>query len=440
MAQTRPSSSIASAKGTQAKTSRRGNKFMSAQSQSGLLELPRGSGVGAAFDEPLVLTLEEQAEPAVTTAPVSSPCGAETVLDMLPGKRPLVRLSTQPINYESPVDYLGAAITPTEAFFVRYNLAEVPRIDAGRWTLTVGGSGAQGQAELSLADLRELPSVEVVAVCQCSGNGRRLFQPPAPGVQWGRGAIGCAHWKGARLKDVLDLVGVRAEALEVVFAGADKDDCNKTPDFGKSLPLWKAREDTTILAYEMNGRPLPHLHGFPARLVVPGWTATYWVKHLSAITVATKPFDGYWMRGTYRVPLGTFPCAARFASQENAADTPITEMMVNALITAPHDGAEVKAEASVDIAGIAWDGGHGVSGVDVSTDGGRTWTAAALGQTHGRFAFRTWRHPVRLERTGSHVIMARASNRIGQTQPARAIANPSGYHHNAVQRLTLIAT
>jgi DMSO/TMAO reductase YedYZ molybdopterin-dependent catalytic subunit len=395
--------------------------------------------VAADIDEPQLFTLDAQAEPALTTAPAPPEHGAAFVLDMLPGKRPLVRLSDQPMNYESPIDYLGAAITPNEAFFVRYNLPDVPRIDADRWTLAIGGAGARTYAELSLADLRKLPSVEVVAVCQCSGNGRRLFQPPAPGVQWGRGAIGCAHWRGARLADVLDLVGLRDAALEVVFAGADKDSCNNTPDFSKSLPVWKAREDTTLVAYEMNGRPLPYLHGFPARLVVPGWTATYWVKHLAAISVATAPFDGYWMRSTYRVPLGTFPAAVRFASQDNAVDTAITEMMVNALITSPHNGATVKAHVQFDVVGVAWDGGHGISSVDVSTDGGRTWAAAALGGAQGRFAFRTWRYPIRLERKGSHAVMARATNRIGQTQPANAIANPSGYHHNAVQRLTIVA-
>ena len=146
------------------------------------------------------------------------------------------------------------------------------------------------------------------------------------------------------------------------------------------------------------------------------------------------------MRSTYRVPLGTFPAVVRFGSQDNAVDTAITEMMANALITSPPDGARVKAHARLDLAGVAWDGGHGISGVDVSTDGGKTWVAAALGEPQGRFAFRTWRYPIRLECKGSHVVMARATNRIGQTQPADAIANPSGYHHNAVQRLTLIAT
>jgi DMSO/TMAO reductase YedYZ molybdopterin-dependent catalytic subunit len=201
----------------------------------------RGTSPRRALAQPPVLTLKEQAEPAVTTAP-APPEGA-ALLDAPPGKRPLVRLSAEPPNYESPIGYLDAAITPNDAFFVRYNLCDVPRIDAERWRLAVGGAGAKTPAEISLADLRELPATEVVAVCQCSGNGRRLFEPPAPGVQWGMGAIGCARWKGARLSDVLDLAGVREEALEVVFAGADKDGSNQTPDFDKSLPLWKARGD-----------------------------------------------------------------------------------------------------------------------------------------------------------------------------------------------------
>lgn len=402
---------------------------------------PRLAGaslVDADLDDADLFTLEPPAEPALTTAPASL-ADDPIVFDTLSGKRPLVRLSAQPPNYESPIAYLGAAITPNEAFFVRCNLPDVAPIDAERWTLAVGGDGAQALAALSLADLRSLPAVEVVAVCQCTGNGRSLFDPPVPGVPWGNGAVGCARWKGARLRDVLDAVGVTSDALEVVFAGADKDASARTPEFRKSLPLWKAREETTLVAYEMNGEPLPHLHGYPARLVVPGWTATYWVKHLASIAVATTPFEGHWMRSTYRVPLGTFPAAARFASQESAVDTAVTEMMVNALITGPHDGATVRAHAPVDITGIAWDGGHGITGVDVSIDGGRTWTAAVLGEALGRFAFRPWRCAIRLERKGRHAIMARAANRTGQTQPARAIANPSGYHHNAMQRLMLVA-
>ena len=149
--------------------------------------------IGADLDQRRLATLDQRAAPALTTAPASPQDGNAVVLDSPPGKRPLVRLSEQPPNYESPIDYLGAAITPNEDFFVRYNLSDVPRIDADRWTLAIGGPGVKCDAALSLADLRKLPAAEVAAVCQCSGNGRSLFEPPTPGTQWGRGAIGCAH-------------------------------------------------------------------------------------------------------------------------------------------------------------------------------------------------------------------------------------------------------
>ncbi len=134
-----------------------------------------------------------------------------------------------------------------------------------------------------------MPAAEVVAVNQCSGNRRGLFQPHVPGVEWGYGAMGCARWKGARLKDVLDKVGLKKEAIEIVLNGADGPAVDKTPDFIKSIPVWKAIEETTLIAYEMNGAPLPHLNGFPARIIVPGWTGTYWMKHIISIKAVTKP-------------------------------------------------------------------------------------------------------------------------------------------------------
>src|SRR6516225_9106815 len=170
--------------------------------------------------------------------------------------------------------------------------------------------------------------------------------------------MGCARWKGARLKDLLDKAGLKKEAIEIVLDGADSGVTDKTPDFIKSIPTWKAIEDTTLVAYEMNGAPLPHLNGFPARLIVPGWTGTYWVKHLTSISAATKPEGGYWMSTAYRIPVGKFPLVARFISQETAVGTPITEMVVNSLITDPSDGATVRMGAPISIDGIAWDGGH----------------------------------------------------------------------------------
>jgi DMSO/TMAO reductase YedYZ molybdopterin-dependent catalytic subunit len=358
---------------------------------------------------------------------------ASAVLDALPGKKPLIKLSYRPPNYETPMEYFREAITPNDAFFVRYHLAVIPEIDVKTWKISVGGDGANSQVDLTLQDLKAMPASEVVAVNQCSGNRRGLFRPHVPGVEWGYGAMGCARWKGVRLKDVLDKVGLKKEAVEVVLDGADGPVVDKTPDFIKSIPVWKAMEESTLIAYEMNGEALPHFNGYPARLVVPGWTGTYWMKHLTSIKAQLKPEATLWMSGAYRIPLGKFPLVARFTSQDTAANTPITEMMVNSLMTSHSDGAEVKAGSM--LGGIAWDGGYGIRSVEISSDGGKTWVAATLGSDLGRYAFRSWSFPLQVK--GKQTLMARASNAIGATQTAELIANPAGYHHNLMHSLSL---
>jgi DMSO/TMAO reductase YedYZ molybdopterin-dependent catalytic subunit len=379
----------------------------------------------------------EQPGEALLSPLLSAGTRAEAVLDTLPGKKPLIKLTYRPPNYEALLAYLRTPITPNDEFFVRYHLTDIPQVDAGTWKLNIGGEGANRNVAIGLDDLKSLPTFEVVAVCQCAGNRRGLFQPHAAGVQWGSGAMGCARWKGARLKDVLDLVGLKKDAVEVVFDGADGPVLDETPDFVKSLPVWKAIEDTTLVVYEMNGEVLPHWNGFPARIVVPGWTGTYWVKHITSITAVTKPFDGFWMKTAYRIPLGKFPLAARFMSQETAVNTPLTEMVVNSLITSPNDGARVKAGHKTAISGIAWDGGYGISAVDVSADGGKSWTQAVLGEDPGKFAFRTWSQEVIPKRRGKLALAARATNKIGQTQTREPIPNPAGYCNNAAQTVTL---
>ena len=360
---------------------------------------------------------------------------SNTILDALPGKKPLLKLSYRPPNYETPIEYFRTAITPTDAFFVRYHLSFIPEVDVRTWKLAVGGEGANGEAAFTLDDLKRLPTAELVAVNLCSGNRRGLFQPHVPGVEWGYGAMGCARWKGARLKDLLDKVGLKKEAIEIVFDGADSGVTDKTPDFIKSIPTWKAIEETTLIAYEMNGAPLPHLHGFPARLILPGWTGTYWMKHVTSIKAVTKPEAGFWMKAAYRIPLGRFPLVARFTSQETAVNTPITEIVVNSLITNPVDGANVRM-GPISVGGIAWDGGYGINTVEVSSDGGRTWTAATLGEDLGRFAFRTFSYTLSPKARGKQTVMARATNKIGQTQTSELIHNPAGYHHNVVHSVT----
>jgi DMSO/TMAO reductase YedYZ molybdopterin-dependent catalytic subunit len=379
------------------------------------------------------------AQAAPVNAPAALPEGVREhlTLETLPGKKPLIKLSYRPPNYETPLEYFRTAITPNDAFFVRYHLSNIPEVDAKTWKIAVGGDGANGQTELTLDDLKRMPAAEVVAVNLCSGNRRGLFQPHVPGVQWSYGAMGCARWKGARLKDVLDRVGLKKEAIEIVFDGADSGVTDKTPDFIKSIPAWKAVEDTTLIAYEMNGQPLPHLNGFPARLVVPGWTGTYWMKHVTSIMAVTKPESGFWMNPAYRIPLGKFPLVARFTSQESATNTPITEMVVNSLITNPADGTKVTAGRPVIIGGIAWDGGYGIRVVEMSSDGGKTWAAATLGEDLGRFAFRTFSYSFSPNRRGKQTVMARATNTIGQSQTSELIHNPAGYHHNVFHGITL---
>ena len=358
-------------------------------------------------------------------------------MEALPGKQPLIRLSYRPPNYESPLEYFHSPITPNDQFFVRYHLSDIPEVDAKTYKIAIGGDGANRQTEITLDDLKKMPAIEVVAVNQCSGNRRGLSNPHVPGVQWGYGAMGCARWKGARLKDVLDKVGLKKEAIEIAFNGADGPAYEKTPDFIKSIPVWKAIEELTIIAYEMNGQPLPHFHGFPARIIVPGWTGTYWIKHIITINALTKPQGGFWMNPAYRIPLGKFPLVARFTSQEYAPNSPITENVVNSLITSHRDGDKV-SPGRIAVNGLAWDGGYGIRAVQVSTDSGKTWSDATLGEDLGHYAFRPWSFDLEAKR-GKNTVMVNATNKIGQSQIAELIFNPAGYHNNVMQNITLTA-
>lgn len=375
--------------------------------------------------------------------PFELPRGAldDAMLHALPGKRPLIKRTFRAPNYETPVALFDELFTPNDAFFVRYHLARIPEVDADGWRLRIGGEGVQTPLELSLEQLRQdFEQVELAAVCQCSGNRRGLFQPHVPGVQWGYGAMGNARWKGVRLRDVLNKAGVRKEAMEVVLEGADSGVLERTPDFTKSLPVWKALDEHTLIAYEMNGESLPHWNGYPARLVVPGWTATYWMKHLTSVEIVNRPFDGFWVKTAYRIPRHAFPITERFVSQETEANTPITEMVVNSLITQPEEGRHVPLGRAVEFRGIAWDGGYGVRRVEVSIDGGQEWREAELGRDHGRYSWREWRFRHTPDRRGDLAFMVKASNRIGATQTFEPIANPAGYHHNVVQKRRLVVS
>ena len=349
----------------------------------------------------------------------------EAKLEALPGKAPLIKLSYRPPNYETPLPVFRDVITPNDAFFVRYHLADIPRVDAAKWRLVIDGDGTTRQFEINLDQLKgDYQPVEITAVCQCSGNRRGLALPHVPGVQWGVGAMGNARWKGARLKDILAKAGLKDEAIEVALEGADGPAFDKTPDFVKSLPMWKALDPDTIVAYEMNSARLPHFNGFPARIVAPGWTATYWMKHVTRLEPRLKPLDNFWMKSAYRVPARLFPSAQRFISQEAPANTPITEIMVNSLITSDVRG--MNTSGGVIVKGIAWDGGYGMVGVDVSVDGAKTWKSAELGEDLGRYSFRSWQAPLGNLQRGQVQVLAQG-DQCHRPEPAHdGNRQPSG--------------
>ena len=357
------------------------------------------------------------------------------LLAALPGKKPLIQRAFRPPNFETPLADLASLYTGNAVFFVRYHLPVIPRVDTTGWRLQIGGPSAQRSLALSLPELKNsFPHVSVAAVNQCSGNRRGLFSPRVPGVQWRNGAMGNALWTGVRLRDVLQKAGVAADALEVVFNGADTPVLPATPDFVKSLPIDRALDENTLIALEMNSQPLPHWNGAPARLVVPGWTGTYWVKHLTDIRIQPTAFDGFWMKSAYRIPTGAFP-TARFVSQETPEATPITEMLVNSLIVSPAPAARLRRGEPAQLAGKAWDAGSGIALVEVSVDGRQSWREATLGRDLGRFAWREFRLPLDTSKGGPLEVAVRARSRNGATQPEALTFNAAGYHDNRVQTL-----
>ena len=371
----------------------------------------------------------------VTTLPFAN---GERPLVRYPGKRPLIQLTARPPQLETPFSVFDeGAITPNDAFFVRYHLSDIPlSIDPEAFRLEVKGK-VDSSLSLSLADLKTgFEPIELVAVHQCSGNSRGFVEPRVAGGQLGHGAMGNARWRGVPLKAVLDRAGVQAGSRQVTFNGLDGPALPETPDFVKALDLDHARDGEVMLAYAMNGEDLPWLNGFPLRLVVPGYYGTYWVKHLNEITVIDHVFDGYWMTNAYRMPGND--CACVEPGQRATATVPIRRFNVRSFITNLADGATVKAGAPTLVKGIAFDGGYGITDVLTSWDGGQSWSEAGLGADLGRYSFREWRTEPRLP-AGAHELQVRAINRIGQSQPMAPLWNPPGYMRNVVETVRVVA-
>lgn len=357
----------------------------------------------------------------------------ERQLVQFPQKRPLILLTTRPPQLETPFSVFNQGLlTPNDAFFVRYHYSQIPTsVDPEKFTLEVKGR-VNSPLTLTLAELKtKFEPAEVVAVNQCSGNGRGFSNPRVAGGQMGNGAMGNAQWKGVRLKDVLEKAGVAAGAKQVAFNGLDNPLNDKMPDFVKALDVDHALAGEVLLAYEMNGEPLPMLNGFPLRLVVPGYYGTYWVKHVNEITVLDENLASFWMNPAYLVPDNAGACVEPGTTPKKTK--PIARFNVRSFITSVADGDKVPAGKPLSLRGIAFDGGYGITDVAVSRDGGKTWRQATLGRDQGRYSFREWTFRLTAPRSGDLELKVRATNRIGQTQPLEPLWNPAGYMRNVVE-------
>jgi DMSO/TMAO reductase YedYZ molybdopterin-dependent catalytic subunit len=337
----------------------------------------------------------------------------------------LVVRTESPFNAETPLSAQIGIITPNARFYVRNHFA-VPRVDAASWSLSVGGL-VRHRHTFGLAELRRLPSRSVIVTLECAGNGRALLEPPVAGEQWQLGAVGTAEWTGVPLVEVLDRAGVGTAVREIVFRGLDhalpRRGARGKPEplqhFERSLPVEVAQHPDTLLAYAMNGELIPANHGFPLRLVVPGWYGMASVKWLAEITATDRPFSGYFQTDHY-VLAGT---------EGGAPAEPVTQIRVRALITEPEPG-DVIRQGELTVRGYTWSGHGEVTRVEV--DAGQGWHAARLLDEPLPHAWRRWELTTRV-RAGRLVLRARASDSGGNTQPEEPPWNRLGYANNGVQ-------
>jgi sulfoxide reductase catalytic subunit YedY len=310
-------------------------------------------------------------------------------------------------------------------------------INPHTFAITIEGE-VDKRLELSLDDLKKMfEAVEITSVLQCGGNNRSAFYPTPGGIQWGVGAMGCARWKGVRLKDVLAKAGVKRGAKWIKFNGLEKPVYTKTDGFVRALELEKLHEKI-IIAYEMNGEALPYLNGYPVRLILPGFYSDSWIKMLSNITVTAEKPQLHFMDHAYRVPDND--CECETPDNLAAKTKPIEEMNVNSLIGYPTGGTKVRKDAELVVRGVAFDGGHGIAKVEISTDNGTTWQEAKLDDgEQGPYAYRAFTFALTPKESGRLTLMSKATNTKGQTQPfAHEVKwNRGGYKFNGIDEVTV---
>jgi DMSO/TMAO reductase YedYZ molybdopterin-dependent catalytic subunit len=393
------------------------------------------------FLQPFQMAGSLDVYPASTCARVvaSGGCGAPLpVSDGVPALDPeeicqdaidagLLVHRAHPLNCETPLPELVCGVVmPTARFYVRNNFP-IPNLDASRFRLSVTGL-VERPLTLSLRELQNMRSQAEAVTLECAGNGRRLFDPPVPGERWEHGAVSTAEWSGVPLSEILDRAGVRSSGREVRFRGADGgevDNRHGTIRFERSLTVDQARDSDAILAYAMNGEPLPIQHGFPLRLVVPGWYGVASVKWLTEIEVTDQPFEGYYQTEKYV-----------YYWNRNGKETrePVTLQRVRALITEPAPGQEASPGELV-VRGVAWSGAAPIAKVEVGVNDG-DWREARLVGERKRHSWQWWELIARFDQPGEVTLRARATDMAGRTQPERAEWNKLGYGNNGIHQVT----
>ena len=375
----------------------------------------------------------------IVDLPLPGGPGAREITTAFPQKGPMILQRTRPALLETPFEVFDKGVfTPNDQFYVRWHWALIPtEIDIDKFSLSVRGH-VNKTLSLSLRDiLHGLPSVQLSAVNQCSGNSRGFFQPRVSGGEWANGAMGNALWTGVRLKDVLDKAGVKPGAVAVRFKGLDEPVVADAPHFMKSLDIDLARDGEVMIAYAMNGEQLPLVNGFPLRLVVPGWYATYWVKMLNDIEVLEQPDTNYWTKVAYTIP--DTPRASIRPGETGVKMIPINRMVPRSFVTNVTSGSRMKADAPTTLRGIAFGGDCGVASVDFSIDRGQSWHQTRLGKDEGKYGFRQWQTHITLPTPGEYRVLIRCTNSNGVAQPDTPNWNPAGFMRNVMESIDIIA-
>jgi sulfite dehydrogenase len=378
-------------------------------------------------------TPSENSEKNVEKKVIENPQGT---LVKAPEKKEMLLLTDRPPNLETPLKYFLQDFTPNDEFFVRWHLANLPtQINSETFHLTVNGN-VKKELSITLTDLKtKFKSYTVNALCVCAGNSRSFFNPRVPGAQWTNGGMGNAKWTGVKLKDILEMADAKSNSKFVSFNGLDAPPLPTIPDFVKSLDYKHATDGEVMIAYEMNGKSLPILNGYPLKLVVPGWYATYWVGMLNEIKVYTDTFKGYWMDKAYLIPKGV----ANGNEKPDSLATklvPLNKIDIRSIFVSPEPESILTKGTTNEIQGVAFDGGAGITKVEISADSGKTWIPTKLDASLGNYSWRRWRYQFKAVSSGSYTFFVRATNGNGDTQPWHQW-NRGGFMRNEIESLSL---